>query len=185
MSTSWKARASSVGGDSCSRPEFTTQQLLAPLHPNESALTPLFQANFDESMLREIAAADYGWMAAECFELLQSMLKSGSVAADDFNLREVLELIRWSEPDAPGWRPGGDGPRGHWMRLFACTAMVRFAPTRRDLFDGECSTLAQLTSSAIELGRPVATAAASRGVHRKLARADLPGSRFVVLLRFA
>jgi hypothetical protein len=39
--------------------------------------------------------------------------------------------------------------------------MVRFAPTRRDLFEGECSTLAQLTSSAIELGKPVARAAVS------------------------
>jgi hypothetical protein len=63
-----------------------TQQLLAPLHPDENALTPLFQANFDESMLREIAEADYGWMADECFELLQPMLQFGSVAADDFNL---------------------------------------------------------------------------------------------------
>ena len=40
-----------------------TDELLAPLHPNESALTPLLQAKIDEGMLREIAEADYGWKA--------------------------------------------------------------------------------------------------------------------------
>jgi hypothetical protein len=102
-------------------------ELLAPLHPNESALTPLFHANIDEGMLREIAEADYGWKAEECYALLQPMLKTGLVASDDSHLREVLELIRWSEPDEPDWSPGGRGRRGHWMRLFACTAMVRLA----------------------------------------------------------
>lgn len=138
-----------------------TQQLLAPLRPDESALTPLFQASFDEAMLRDIAAADYGWMADECYALLQPILNAGLVAADEFYLREVLELIKWSEPSDPAWEPGGRGQRGHWIRLFACAALVRFAPTRHDLFDGECSTLAQLSSSAIELGQPVARAAAS------------------------
>jgi hypothetical protein len=138
-----------------------TEQLLAPLHPDEGALTPLFQASFEDAMLREVAAADYGWKADECHALLKPMLEAGLVASDDFNLREVLELIRWSEPDDPEWSPGGQGPRGHWMRLFACTALVRFAASHRDLLEGECTTLAQLTSSAIELGQPVARAAAS------------------------
>jgi hypothetical protein len=84
---------------------------VAPLHPNESALTPLFQ-------------------------------------------------IRWSQPDDPQWSPGGHGPRGQWMRLFACTALVRLAPKCPEPFEGECETLARLISSAIELGQPVARAAA-------------------------
>ena len=145
------------------------QELLAPLRPNESALTPLFQTNIDEGMLREIAEADHGWKADECFALLRPMLDAGVVAADDFNLREVLELIRVSEPGDPEWSPGGHGQRGHWMRLFACTALVRFAPTRRDLFSGECNTVAQLTSSAIILGKPVARATASLLAWRFLA----------------
>jgi hypothetical protein len=145
------------------------QQLLAPLNPNESALTPLFQAHIDESMLREISAADYGWKADECYELLQPVLKTGAIVPDDFNVREVLELIRWSEPEDLEWSPGGHGPRGHWMRLFACAALVRLAPSNRDFFDGECSTVAQLVSSAIELGRPVARAAESLLAWRFLA----------------
>jgi hypothetical protein len=137
-----------------------TGQLLAPLYPDENALTPLFQANIDEAMLREIAEADYGWKADECYALLQPILKTGLVAFADFNLREVLELIRWSEPADRDWRPGGQGPRGHWMRLFACTVLVRLAPEYQASFDSECDTLAQLISSAIDLGRPVARAAA-------------------------
>jgi hypothetical protein len=139
-------------------PKFMTEQLLAPLRPNESALTALFQANIDEGMLREIAEADYGWKADECYALLQPISKTGLVASDDFNLREVLELIRWSEPDDPNWSPGGQGHRGHSMRLFACTMLVRLAPKYPASFDSECDTLAQLISSAIELGLPVARA---------------------------
>jgi hypothetical protein len=159
-------------------PEFMIEQLLAPLHPDESALTALLRANIDEAMLREIAEADHGWKAHECYALLQPILKAGVVAADDFNLREVLDLIRWSEPGDPEWY--GDTRRGHWMRLFACTAMVRFAPTRRDLFDGECNTLAQLTSSAMVLGQPVARATASVLAWRFLAYpGDDPDAAFL------
>src|SRR5690349_7708020 len=75
--------------------------------------------------------------------------------------KEVLELVRWSEPQDAKWSPGGHGVRGHWMRLFACTALVRLAPSHPDWFDGECNTVAQLLSSAIELGRPIARATAS------------------------
>jgi hypothetical protein len=142
-------------------PDSLIQQLLMVFQPDENAFTPLFLANLDEAMLREIACADYGWKADKCYELLQPMLTAGVIAADDFNLREVLELIRWSEPDDPKWSPGGHGQRGHWMRLFACTALIRFAPTHLHLLSGECGTFAQFTSSAIELGQPTARAAAS------------------------
>jgi hypothetical protein len=40
------------------RPGLTTEQLLAPLSPDEGALAALFRANFDEDTLREIADAD-------------------------------------------------------------------------------------------------------------------------------
>jgi hypothetical protein len=123
------------------REHLQPAELLALLHPNEGALTPLLQANIDESMLREIAAADYGWKADYCYELLEPVLKIGHVAPDDFNVREVLELIRWSEPDDPNWGPGGHGARGHWMRLFACSELVRLAARCPASFSSECDTL--------------------------------------------
>lgn len=137
------------------------EQLLAPLTPNEVALAALFRANVDDAMLREIAEADYGWKADECYALLQPMLRTGQVALPDFQLQEVLELIRWSEPEDPEWKPGSQGRRGHWMRLFACTALVRLAPAMGAFVDTEVDTLAQLIDSAICLGPEVARAAAS------------------------
>jgi hypothetical protein len=161
---------------------FVPQQLLAPLYPDESALIPLFRAHIDESMLREIAAADYGWKADECYELLQPVLQTGVITPDDFNVREVLELISLSEPDEPRWRPGGCGERGHWMRLFACTQLVRLGakePTR-----SERRTYLQMTSSAIELGRLVAEAAAQVLAWRFLANPgiDTEDPPFLALL---
>ncbi len=140
---------------------MTTEELLAPLRPDECALVPLFQAHFDEGMLREIAEADYGWKADECFAILQPMLREGLRAPADSNLQEVLELIRWSEPADPAHRPGGQLTRGHWMRLFACTALVRAAQNSPHSSPSECDTLAHLAASAIELGPAVARAAAS------------------------
>jgi hypothetical protein len=127
-----------------------TEQLLAPLHPNETALMPLFQQNIDRGMLREIANADYGCKAEECFPLLQTILKTGVAASDDWNLSEVLNLTRWD---------GGPGPRGDWKQLFACTALVQLAPRYREFFDPECETLARLVANSINLGEPVARAA--------------------------
>ena len=66
--------------------------LLAPLDPNENAITPLFQANIDEAMLREIAEADYGWKADECYAMLQPILKTGLVAFRKFPL---ADWCRW------------------------------------------------------------------------------------------
>ena len=48
---------------------MTTEQLLAPLQPDERALVPLFYEHFDEGMLRELAEADYGYMADECLTI--------------------------------------------------------------------------------------------------------------------
>jgi hypothetical protein len=136
-------------------------ELLAPLQADEDALTPLFRTHLDDSMLRQIAEADYGWEAEKCDVLLSAMLASGDTAPDDCNLSEVLELIRWSEPEDLVWAPGGQGTRGHWMRLFACAALLRLAHRHRGTLSGECETLAQFAASAITLGKPVVQAAAS------------------------
>lgn len=148
-------------------------QLLEPLHPSQSALTPLLEANLDQGMLREIAEADYGFEAGHCLQLLDPILHGGAVALEEFCVREVLELIRFSEPEIDNWSPGGKGKRGHWMRLFACAALVRAAPLDPETFSSESDTLAPLVASAIHLGEPAARAAASLLAWRFLA---YPGS---------
>lgn len=139
---------------------FAAAQLLVPLQPDQNALTPLFSSNIDPSMRREIAEADYGHMADRYDVCLEQILTTGRVDCCDPPMREVLELIRWSEPDEPGWHPGGTGVRGHWMRLFACSVLVWMGCEERVSFGGETDTLAQLVSSSIELGPVPARAAA-------------------------
>ena len=157
------------------------EQLLAPLHPNEGALVPLFQDNIDGGMLRDIAEADYGEGADECYVLLQTMLKTGVVGTLDYPLSEVLVLTSLSEPERSDWT-GGHGPRGHWMRLFACASLARRASTAE--LD---NWLVYFVSSAIHLGEPVAQAAAGLLAWRFLTysgnrREDPPLLAFAILL---
>lgn len=126
--------------------------LLAPLAPNELALKAIFRTHVNDGMLREVAEADYGWQADLYFPLLIQLRDDGSPPSP--HLREVLELIRWSEPEDPAWKPGATGERGHWMRLFCCIALMRMP-----FFD--TPTLAQLTASAVELGEPATRGAAA------------------------
>ena len=56
---------------------------------------------------------------------------------------------------------GGHGPRGQWMRLFACAGLLQLGAQQAGWFEGECETVAQMISSAIELGESVARGAAS------------------------
>lgn len=95
--------------------------------PSHILLLERAAARVDDGMLGEIAEADYG-MDRDAY------LDGLRVLRDELVLRppdretswdhEVLELVRWSRPDHEGWKPGGIGERGHWMRLFCCVALV-------------------------------------------------------------
>src|SRR5262245_2436176 len=107
-------------------------------------------------MLREIASADYGMDADAHLDALLRIRDRGEAPAPmNWEPKEVLELIRWSEPEDPNWRPGGTGIRGHVMRAFVCAALLRAAPepANHGYFDGENQTIAQLLASALVLGR--------------------------------
>ena len=58
---------------------MTPEQLIAPLNPDEHALVPLFHQHIDEGMLREIAEADYGWKADECYAGLIPAWRDGAL----------------------------------------------------------------------------------------------------------
>ncbi len=119
--------------------------------PDADRLLRLVSPNIDDGMLREIAAADYGLDIDENLAPLQRLRDEGVIPAPlGWEPREVLELIRWSEPDDPEWGPGGHGERGHWMRLFACAALLRaeFDPANIDArADGQNQTVAALLIS--------------------------------------
>jgi hypothetical protein len=83
-------------------------------------------AHVDDRMLRTIASADYGEEIDEHYRHLVAIRDSRT-----FPIRkswipcEVLELIRWSRPDLPDWKPGESGEIGHWLRAFCCAALLR------------------------------------------------------------
>ena len=130
----------------------------------ESTYEPLMRLVFkhvDDSMLREIAEADYGLDADAHLRALNA-LKTGNLPVPmPWEPREVLELVRWSEPEDPTWRPGSAGVRGHWMRLFSCAILLRAAnePENSGYFLGEDSTIIQLVDSAMKLGQESSHAA--------------------------
>ncbi|QEG43191.1 hypothetical protein [Roseimaritima ulvae] len=129
--------------------------------PNCDELLRLVFQHVDASMLQEIAEADYGQDAEEHLEQLRAIKRGKIPAPMRWEPREVLELIRWSEPEDSTWAPGASGQRGHWIRLFACAVLLRAdaEPANEGYFTGQDSTIVMLVDSAIKLGDRTATAA--------------------------
>ncbi|HVT99087.1 MAG TPA: hypothetical protein VHE33_16400 [Acidobacteriaceae bacterium] len=100
--------------------------LINGLNPNPDALLRAISAHISDDMLEEIARADYdeeveGHFAA----LLPIRNEARFIVPMQWCPGEVLELIRYSQPDRPDWKPGSPKIRGHWMRAFASAALLR------------------------------------------------------------
>lgn len=122
-------------------------EALTTFDPQPEALLREISAHIDDEMLAEIAAADYGMDRDAHLAALRRIRDDGAIAAPmPWEPKEVLELIRWSQPDDPAWQPSGRGERGHWMRAFACAALLRAAgePVNYDYMFGHNQTLIQL-----------------------------------------
>jgi hypothetical protein len=125
--------------------------------PSRDELLDRVSELVDDSILREISEADYGQDADAHLPYLRRLRDQGELPPAQWHPREVLELIRWSEPEDPDWKPGSTGRRGHIMRAFASTALLRMGsePSNRNYFEGENQTLAQLLVSVDVLGAPL------------------------------
>jgi hypothetical protein len=103
---------------------YSNRNVIAP----EKRLLAHVADRIDDSMLREIAEADYGMNSDIYLAGLRGLRDLHELPAPDWARGgwndEVLELIRWSRPEVAGWRPGSEGERGHWMRAFCCTALM-------------------------------------------------------------
>ena len=95
--------------------------------PEPDRLFKAVAAHVDDAMLQEIAEADHATGTELHHAVLLGMRDAGLVPVFAWHPHEVLELIRWSEPDRPGHKPGSTGDRGHWMRAFCCAALLRSA----------------------------------------------------------
>lgn len=129
-------------------------EIFKHIEPTKDALFDLAFRRVDDSMLREIAEADYGNDADVHLEALLA-IKAGVIPIPmQWDPQEVLELTRWSEPEDPTSEPGSVGMRQHWMRLLSCAILIRVAaePENAGYFLGEDSTIIQLVESAMKLG---------------------------------
>jgi hypothetical protein len=137
------------------------RRLLEELRPSPTDLFDLLRSRVDDSMLQEIAEADYGDDSDEHFRALKRVQASGELPPNEWVPMEVIELIRFSQPDDPTWKPGSTGTRGHVMRAYCCVVLLRIAadPKNYEYIDGENQTIILLVDSAIVLGGDVPLAA--------------------------
>jgi len=121
--------------------------------PEPEGLLRQISQHIDDEMLTEISRADYGEDAEQHLIALRMIRDTGRFPLPmHWYPAEVLELIRWSEPENPIWKPGRAGEFGHWMRAFCSAALLR--ATREPwsyLGDANDSTVVQLTVSLCSL----------------------------------
>jgi hypothetical protein len=99
---------------------------LASLDPDGKQLLAEISKDVTDDMLQEIALADYGQGEERHLAVLRRLRDAGAIIEPPgWYPCEVLELIRNSEPEDPAWKPGGAGVKGHWMRAFACAAVLQ------------------------------------------------------------
>jgi hypothetical protein len=103
--------------------------LLAAFPPSVDLLLNRARRKTDDAMLTNIARADYGLEADEMMAELRPIRDAGVVPVPlPWMLSEVLILTHYSNPDtpnAPPFKPGPTGLRGHQTRLFACAVLLR------------------------------------------------------------
>jgi hypothetical protein len=130
--------------------------LFSAFGPDTEKLTRVIAPLIDDGMLAEIALADYGRNQEQHLNELVKIRNGQMLPAPmPWHPAEVLELVRWSEPDDPKWKPGRFGVEGHWMRAFVCTALLREAQNtgNADFRGSWDSTSVQLVESLRVLER--------------------------------
>lgn len=93
--------------------------------PDSEELLDRLLPQIDDWMILEVASADYGQEAEKHLAPLKQFRDSRELPLLEWHPAEVLELIRWSQPDDPDWKPGGQGAYGHLLRAFACSTLLR------------------------------------------------------------
>lgn len=101
-------------------------ELLNQIEPDGDVLLRAISADVTDEMLECISQADYGCDADQHLAALRGLRETGLLPENPgWVPMEVLELMRWSEPEDPNWKPGRTGESGHWMRAFSCAAILR------------------------------------------------------------
>jgi hypothetical protein len=102
-----------------------SDDLLARLDPTDEPLFALLFQHVDDAMLAEISRADFGYDADIHLEALRRIREGAIPVPMPWNPGQVLGLMQWMEPDDSASKDIQIGIRGHWIRLFACTVLIR------------------------------------------------------------
>lgn len=161
--------------------------LLERMEPSSSALLDWLRPEISPSLLEVIAQADYGMDEEAHLVALQSIHCTGIVPPRlEWVPGEVLELIRWSVPEDPSWKPGLEGLDGHRIRAFSCAILLIAAARPENCDGGENQTLVSLIDSTRVLGsearRHTRSLVAWRIRETELEADDRPFFTFAILL---
>ncbi len=132
--------------------------LISRFPPSPTRLFDLARAQVNDSMLWEIANADYGNIASETFAELLQIRNDGVIPTPMSNhLDEAITLTRWCQPERlnqPLFQPGPTGITEHKIRIFACAVIMRAdsEPATRFRDIATDSTIANCLVSAGILG---------------------------------
>jgi hypothetical protein len=141
---------------------------LQSLEPTDNLLLALIFDRVDDSMLLEIAKADYGDDVDIHLAALHQIRVKNIPRPMQWHPGEVLCLTRWTEWDSLNTQDRAISTRNHWMRLFACTVLIwaSLEPEHYEYngeywnhIDGEDSTIIQFLDSALNLGEETSLAA--------------------------
>lgn len=141
---------------------------LQRLEPADHPLLALIFEHLDDSMLVEIAKADYGDDVDIHLAALHQIRANKIPIPMQWHPGEVLCLTRWTEWDSLNTQDRAISTRNHWMRLFACTALIwaslepenyEYKAEDWNHLEGEDSTIIQLFDSALNLGENTSLAA--------------------------
>jgi hypothetical protein len=144
-----------------------SDDLLARLDPTDEPLFALLFQHVDDAMLTEISRADYGYDADIHLEALRKIREGAIPVPMPWNPGQVLCLKQWTELDDSTSKDIQIGIRGHWIRLFACTVLIRASIELQDYeyktedwayLDGD-ETIVQFLDSALKLNSDTSLAA--------------------------
>jgi hypothetical protein len=144
-----------------------SDNLLARLDPAHEPLFALLFQHVDDEMLTEISRADFGYDADIHLEALRRIREGAIPVPMPWNPGQVLGLKQWTELDDSTSKDIQIGIRGHWIRLFACTVLIRASIELQDYeyktedwaYLDEDETIVQFLDSALYLGDDVSLAA--------------------------
>jgi hypothetical protein len=147
---------------------------LDQFEPSDQPLLDLTFEHVDDSMLFDMAKANYGDDIDLHLAALHQIKAKNIPVPLPWHPAEVLCLARWTELDNLITQDGVVlqakrlTERDHWMRLFACTVLIwaSLEPENDEddkgywyYIEGESSTIIQLFESAINLGHETTIAA--------------------------